>query len=222
MRVFGKITVAAILTIAGAITYSCAPSPTATPIHVREVDNSELTQLYFAYGSNLSYDFLKERLKNGEWLSDGWHKSGELEGPAPLDLGTYVLDGYEFGYTLDVGTETAGNIVASDGARVYGALYKVTDAQLAELDRSEDVPRDYTRVAVQVHRVALNALNKKFPQADAWVYVGSPQLITQVSRPDPEYADLLVRSATERLFPQEYIDSYLKTEVPEHLIPIHP
>ena len=49
---------------------------------------------YFAYGYKLNLAFLKERLKNGTWNHDGLHKTGQLDGPDPVDLGTYVLPDY--------------------------------------------------------------------------------------------------------------------------------
>src|SRR5688572_11622890 len=92
--------------------------------------DSSTAHYYFAYGSNLSYPFLKERLKNGEWIDD-WHKDGELEGPIPVDMGCYELPGYEFGYTLDVepfgDMGTAGNIIPKNNSTVYGVLYKISE-----------------------------------------------------------------------------------------------
>src|SRR5262245_29709689 len=79
----------------------------------------ELSHFYFAYGSNLSYDFLKERLKDGEWIDD-MHKAGTLQGPAPVDFGSYVLRDFEFAYNLDVesfgDSGTAANITSKKGA----------------------------------------------------------------------------------------------------------
>lgn len=168
-------------------------------------------EYYFAYGSNLSHDFLIERLKNGEWLSDGWHKTGTLEGPFPIDLGTFVLLDYEFGYTLDIGTETAGNVIPKTSSKVYGAAYQISREQLEELDRSEDVPEDYLRIAVIVDKVASSVFSEG--SIEAWVYVGQPHKCTDKTNPDPDYVDLLVNSATQRNFPQEYIDNYLQVPV---------
>ena len=173
-----------------------------------------LTEPYFAYGSNLSAAFLQERLKDGEWLPDGWHKSGQFQGPAPVDHGTYVLDDYEFGYTLDQGAETTGNVVPKQGAHVYGVVYSLSTNQLKELDATEDVPRDYLRVAAKVHKFADEGFKTRVVNAweDAWVYVGNSTLVTEKLKPDPEYVDLLVSSATERGFPQDYVNHFLKVD----------
>ena len=92
---------------------------------------------------------------------------------------------------------------------MYGALYRITEKQLAELDRTEDVPRDYERVALTVHRVAISALNQNLPEAKAWAYVGQPPRLTTEVNPDPEYVQLIVQASLERGFPQDYIENYL-------------
>lgn len=174
-----------------------------------------LSHYYLAYGSNLSYDFLKERLKNGNWI-DEWHKNGELEGPIPQDLGTFKLFDYEFSYSLNVEpfgeTGTAANVQPKKGSIVYGALYKLSDAQLLELDKTEDVQEAYVRIAVKVHKCAEAAFEAiHLPdQLTAWVYVGNPKYVVQDSSPDPLYVDLLVRSAYERSFPPNYIEECLQ------------
>lgn len=177
-----------------------------------------VTNYYFAYGSNLSYAFLKERLKNGKWVDD-WHKDGILEDPIPIDLGTYVLPDYEFGYTLNLETlgekGTSGNILSKKGSIVYGVLYLLSDKHLKELDLSEDVPRSYERVSVKVHRVAsLLFYEPNSPSsAIAWVYVGNPKYMTDEMNPDPIYEKLLIEAALERHFPQSYIEKYLHADV---------
>lgn len=164
---------------------------------------------YFAYGSNVDGSFLEERLKDGEWTSDGWHKTGQLRGKKPTDYGVYYLDGYEFGYTLQDGKLTTGNIAPKEGSRVYGVLYGLSEEQFQELDRTEDVPRDYKRVAVVVHRLGLASLDK-MSMLTADVYVGNPERVTDHVCPVLEYVDRLIDAATKRCFPPEYIDSYLK------------
>lgn len=198
----------------------------ALPLHAKEkgdnmsctaMQSNGLPHLYFAYGSNLSYDFLKERLKNGEWIEgDGWHKSGVLEEPIPVDLGSFELPDYEFSYSLDVepfgDTGTAGNVVPKKGERVYGVVYRLSEAHLAELDKTEDVPEAYARVAVKVHRCAIAILGEHSAPASltAWVYVGNPKYVVQKENPDPLYVDLLVKSACDRSFPPKYIDQCLR------------
>lgn len=147
-----------------------------------------------------------ERLKDGEWTDDGWHKTGSLRGPKPIDLGTYVLENHEFRYdVLDLGSrtrETACNIVPKQGARTYGVVYRVTNEQLNILDKEEDVPRNYRRVALKVQVVADNVFNpdvEKSPsELEVWAYMGQPEFITDNWQPDPEYVELLESSARKR------------------------
>lgn len=170
---------------------------------------------YFGYGSNLDSAFLRERLKDGEWLEDGWHKSGSPIGPDPEDLGTYTLTDYEFGYSLDLETETAGNIVPKKDATVYGALYKVTEEQLKILDKDEDLGEDYQRVALRVQRFAHRALSEAPEEVDAQVYIAYPHRLTNRMNPDPQYVKLLVEAARKRQFSDAYIETYLNKEPAE-------
>ena len=186
-------------------------------VHVQlQSSSTSQTDLYFAYGSNMSSEFLCERLKNGDWTSDGWHKTGNLEGPFPEDLGTYMLHDYEFSYNLadtDSQTETAGNITKKIGSFVYGVLYKITKEQLQELDISEDAPENYRRIEVIVHRSQDNAREDVPACATAWAYVGNPKYLTTTINPDPEYVELLHSAAIKRRFPRDYIEQYLEQKV---------
>lgn len=97
--------------------------PKPMPVAISMI-SQERPHLYFAYGSNLSYDFLKKRLKEGEWV-DEWHKSGKIQPPIPIDWGNYELCDYEFSYSLLPCGEkqAAGNISPKAGTKVYGVLY---------------------------------------------------------------------------------------------------
>ena len=167
---------------------------------------------YFAYGYNLNPAFLKERLKNGTWNHDGLHKTGLLDGPDPIDLGTYVLPDYQFSYDLDLQNYkekgSVGNVTISPNHKVYGALYRLTETQLKKLDRSEEVPRIYDRVLVQVYKEG--AIHSK---VDAWLDLGHPQAVTSTPHPLSDYVDTIVTAAENRHFPQDYIDKYLRFPV---------
>lgn len=162
---------------------------------------------YFAYGSNLSRDFLNERLKNGEWIEDGWQKNGNLEGKPPDFLGVYRLDGYEFGYTLREENETTGNIIRKEGSAVFGALYRISKVQLDVLDKEENAPEQYTKTLVKVNRVCRDIF--KAPQSvEAFAYVGNKNYYTTDVCPDPRYVELLLKAAEELSLPQSYVDQY--------------
>jgi len=84
---------------------------------------------YFAYGSNLDMDRLRERI--GEWQDD---KRATLK---------------DHRLTFDSGGKA--DILEQRGERVWGAVYEVTEAQLGVLDRFEGVHSGvYKRVRVNV------------------------------------------------------------------------
>ncbi len=164
---------------------------------------------YFGYGYNLNPAFLRERLKNGTWLPDKIHKTGVLDGPDPVDLGTYVLPDYQFSYNLDLQQYkekgTVSNVTIAPGHKVFGALYRVSEPELQRLDRSEEVPRIYDRLLVKVYK---EGATHSF--VEAWIDIGHPQALTNTPHPEPDYVNAIVTAATKRHFPQDYIDHTLK------------
>lgn len=174
------------------------------------------TPYYFGYGSNLSHDFLKERLKPGEW-TDYWHRAGELDPESvPERIGIYVLEGYRFAYNLDneAHTDTWANIVPTPGEKVYGLVSRINVEQLKELDVTEDFPIDYSRVALKVHSY-VQQVGVKPDDLIVWVYVGCNELrFTNEPKVDPAYEELIVNAALKEQLPPEYIDNYLRVPVP--------
>lgn len=175
-------------------------------------------QYYFGYGSNISQEFMHERLRNGEWTSS-WTRAGYINGPIPIDLGVYYLENYEFAYNLD--TEpfgdpgVAANIIKNPGSRVYGVLYRISKCQLEEIDKSEDEPIAYKRVQLTIKKMPALILNKRNDglnspeQVTAYVYVGQDKYITYSIKPEPEYVDIILKGANEHNFPRKYVNNYL-------------
>lgn len=176
-------------------------------------------EYYFGYGSNLSYNFLLERLKNGPWTDD-WHRSGEIVGSVPERVGIYALKNYKFGYNLsdENNTETWANVQWDEGSEVYGLVTLISKEHLEELDRTEDVPRDYQRVALTVQLYVSEAdtpLNPQPPaEVKAWVYIGNAFRITQNPQVDPAYETLILNAARQENLPNDYIEHYLTVPVP--------
>jgi hypothetical protein len=175
------------------------------------------SEYYFGYGSNLSHPFMCERLKDGKWIDD-YHKDGKLQGSAPEDLGGFYLDDYEFSYSLDLTafaeTGTAANVIAKKGSRTFGVLYKISKAQLKELDKSEDTPVAYQRLAIKVHRLPTvvgsgKATQKNFSSKVAWVYVGQKKHLTQNYNPDKDYVSIILSGAREHGLPASYVQQFL-------------
>lgn len=82
--------------------------------------------LYFAYGSNMNPQRIKDRI------------------PKSKDLGTAILRGYKL-----VERKFA-DVEAAQGSVVHGVLYSVTEQDLAMLDRYEGSPVYYQRRWVRV------------------------------------------------------------------------
>jgi hypothetical protein len=175
---------------------------------------------YFAYGSNLSHNLMvEERLKDGDWTGDGWHKEGIMAEPKPVDMGFYQLKGYEFSYSLDCtsfGEGFAGTVTKKEGSTVFGIVYRLTKEHFAILDDSESVnwinPEEgaYFRETVKVYKHATNTFDSEFAPEEitAHVYIGNPKFISPDISYDDDYVSHLIQFARERLFPQDYILRY--------------
>ncbi len=153
---------------------------------------------YFAYGSNMSSAiFIARRAMR----------------PSTATWG--CLEGYRLCFDLPVGPGERGvaNIVAENGARTCGVLYRITPEEGERLDRSEGVQGGlYRRVAVVVTAAG--------PERVAAFTYQSPYE-SPGRRPSPRYMGLLLEGAREHGLPAEYV-AFLRTfelacdERPEH------
>jgi gamma-glutamylcyclotransferase (GGCT)/AIG2-like uncharacterized protein YtfP len=110
---------------------------------------------YFAYGSNMNLDQMKERC--GENFSV---------------LGTLKLDKYEIGFD----SEGYANIRPKENAIVYGVLFEVNDYCLKQLDKYEGVPDVYRRQEIVIE------FNDKIIKAIT--YIESPDEFNNKPRKD--------------------------------------
>ncbi len=140
---------------------------------------------YFAYGSNMDADQMRERCPDSELV------------------GVATLKNYTLGFTIYSPTRECGcaDIVASEGGNVYGLLYSVSDADLEALDRFEGHPVHYRRITVTVET------------SDGPVTAESYEVVDKKSDlpPSEHYLDLLVGAATRHGFPDEYQAMLLQT-----------
>jgi 2-hydroxychromene-2-carboxylate isomerase/cation transport regulator ChaC len=141
---------------------------------------------YFAYGSNLSLaTFTGRRCIQPLQTRWGW------------------LEDYRLCFDLPVGRGQRGvaNLCAEAGARTCGALYLITPADAAHLDRTEGVHRGfYERLAVTV------ALDGGETVA-AFAYQSPHRDATR--RPSARYVGLLLEGARQHGLPADYL-SYLE------------
>jgi gamma-glutamylcyclotransferase (GGCT)/AIG2-like uncharacterized protein YtfP len=107
--------------------------------------------LYLAYGSNMSPAQMQRRC------------------PGARLIGAVVLDGYRLTFTGWSGMWSGGvaTIERAPGDQVAGAVYEISAAHLATLDRCEGVPFAYTRCRRQV--AVGDAVRRP------WVYVKQDQ-----------------------------------------------
>jgi gamma-glutamylcyclotransferase (GGCT)/AIG2-like uncharacterized protein YtfP len=88
--------------------------------------------LYFAYGSNMSFERLFERCSSCQ------------------NLGVAILDNYRLVFMTNNRGKIVANIEPFKGERVVGILYHLTQADLKKLDRYEGRPYVYKRVQMDV------------------------------------------------------------------------
>jgi len=136
--------------------------------------------VYFAYGSNMSRRRLRARVASAEFLGLGllnhyalaFHKVSETDGSGKCD------------------------IVTTRDSTVYGALFRIAEADLATLDWYEGTGIGYERHRVSVQTSAGQGVA-------AWTYIATktdPGL-----RPYHWYKRHLLEGALEARLPEDYV-----------------
>ena len=147
-----------------------------------DVDSCADALWYFAYGSNLHDAIFRERRgMAAQAVRRGW------------------LDGFRLRFNLPVGPGERGvaNIEPAPGASICGALYLLTPADCARLDRSEGVHVGaYYRIVVDVR---LDDASR----CAAFTYRSG--LTRDGRKPSPRYLGLMVEGARQRGLPDEYV-----------------
>ncbi|WP_304117002.1 poly-gamma-glutamate hydrolase family protein [Mycolicibacterium bacteremicum] len=129
--------------------------------------------LYFAYGSNLCVDQMALRCP-------------DADDPVPATLADHDWLINERGVAT---------VEPADGAEVHGVLWRISDADLAVLDRAEGVPVRYRRDLRTVHTDA--------GSREAWIYIDHR---TEAGAPRPGYLDRVIAGATQHRLPQRWLD----------------
>ena len=83
--------------------------------------------LYFAYGSNLSHEQMKERCKNPKYIKN------------------VFLDGYQLCFCAIDRDYGAANILKKLDSKVPGGVWKISASDERELDYYEGFPNKYTK-----------------------------------------------------------------------------
>jgi len=146
--------------------------------------NRVLIMQYFAYGSNMCAARLRSRT------------------PSAMALGTARLPGYVLRFQKR-GRDGSAKCDAEQTGRaadtVLGVVYHVDDAEMADLDRAEDLGEGYRRERLTV-----------LPQGDsaeinAWTYLALPQAIDQSLSPFDWYVEYVLAGAREHQLPESYV-----------------
>lgn len=139
-----------------------------------------MSDLYFAYGSNLDKGRMRKRCPQ----SEPWQKA--------------TLRDYRLAFTRRSQRWGAGvaDVVEAPGGVVWGLLYRMADSDWDELDKAEGVRAG----AYKRHPVVVRA---KGAQVDALTYVVvAPEPFVE---PSPEYLDVILTSVTQLRFPDSYV-----------------
>lgn len=146
---------------------------------------SENKILYFAYGSNLNHEQMKQRCPESKFISRVVLKNYKL-----------VYDGY--------GPHRHGavaNIVPHTGETVWGGLFELSQNDLNRLDKFEGYPDVYSRKEASVENDKNDIIEKVF------IYYKKPEAI---GNPSQGYQYIIVKGAEECGLPKDYIDKILK------------
>lgn len=140
---------------------------------------------YFAYGGNMSREFIRSR----------------VGGVADVRLGK--LENYEIVFNKKArgGVATA-NIRPAGGKIVYGVLFKIPESALRLLDRFEGAPEHYRRIEVTV-------TDDQEGQVRAQAFIATR--VEKGLRPAPHYLQAILQAATEYGFPAQYVEEVKKT-----------
>ena len=154
--------------------------------------------LYFAYGSNLDPEQMRERC------------------PHHVVVGLAVLHDHKVAFPLysnQWGSGVAG-VVRAHGEKVWGVLYELDDEDLAALDVFEDWkgPRNqhnlYERETVTVELVRPD--DGSVPRrVRAYTYL--PR-VANPSPPSRRYLDTVLRGARHHRLPEEYVERLAAVE----------
>jgi len=144
---------------------------------------------YFAYGSNMNPDRMKQRgikFTQREWaILKNWR----------LEFNKIASRNPKEGYA---------NIVRDSNEAVEGVLYEISEKDVKKLDKWEGYPTHYDRTIVKVNL-------KDGREIDALVYIAQPDKVRNGLKPTREYLAHLLKGCD--LLSKEYCEILRKIEV---------
>ena len=157
-------------------------------------------KLYFAYGSNLSLQQMRERI-----------------GSRPKVISEAYLENHRLGFTVYSKLTWKGgvaDIVPEAGSKVWGAIYELTEPQLEKIDHYEGYKKDRDPKKNFYNRLEVEVVGKKGIKQPCLTYqaeVGDEKRRKYLyHRPSRVYYDVIRKGGVEHSLPQEFFD-HLKT-----------
>lgn len=160
----------------------------------RKPDHSQDSMKIFAYGSNMCTARLQARVPSARALgiaslaghSLRFHKRGWRDGSGKCDA--FACD--------------------DPGARVWGVVFEIDDAEKPDLDRIEGLDNGYDQARLAVTPPAGQP-------HEAWLYRAHPSAIDPAAIPFRWYRDLALAGAREHHLPEAYVRRHI-TAAPTH------
>lgn len=149
-------------------------------------------ELYFAYGSNMLEQRLKDRVKSAEFFSSAWIRGWEVRFHKRSIDGSGKADLVQTGDLEDI---------------VHGVVYQFDPNERDALNEAE---RGYDRAAIQVHTDS--------GDRDVTTYLARRGRIDESLKPYTWYRDLILCGAEQHGLPEDYrrkIDSIVDIPDPE-------
>ena len=137
----------------------------------------EKTQYYFAYGSNINLEQMKERC------------------PAAKAVGPVTLADYELRFR----GHGFATVAAKKGSTVHGLLWELTPACEQALDRYEGYPRHYTKEQVSVRTLDGAVIS-------VMAYIMAEPLCRQPALPSPYYYRVIQQGFEANGLPVESLE----------------
>ncbi len=156
--------------------------------------------LYFAYGSNLSFEQMQRRI-----------------GSKPKVVGKAYLENHRLGFTLYSKLTWKGgvaDIVPEVGAKVWGVIYELIEEQLEKIDHYEGYKKGRDPKKNFYNRTKVEVVDEKGAKQPCLTYqaeVGDEKRRKYLyHRPSEQYYDVIRKGGVEHRLPQDFFD-HLKT-----------
>jgi gamma-glutamylcyclotransferase (GGCT)/AIG2-like uncharacterized protein YtfP len=144
--------------------------------------------LYFAYGSNMNWDQMRERC------------------PSSRFVGIAVLRRYRFKITQESTNSGGGvaDVVKDTGANVWGVVYQVSDLDVGKLDLREGYRPGRTANSYERRECMVFLDNDNKTPATVFAYFGNKRE-SNPPLPTKNYMARIVSGATHWHLPEDYV-----------------